>query len=59
MSFLTHTRTPAANLTRNGALVNSLPHLINLMVEDLEMDVENNEPILEPEGVEEEDPNVD
>ena len=35
MSFLTHTRTPAANITRNDALVNSLPHLINLMVEYL------------------------
>ena len=25
MNFLTHTRTPADNLTRNGALVSSIP----------------------------------
>ena len=58
MSCLTHTRTPAANLTHNGALVNSLPQLINLMVEDLKMEVENNEPITGPQGAEEEGPDM-
>lgn len=58
MSFLNHTRTPATNLTHNGALVNFLPQFINLMVEDLAMVVENNEPILEPQGKEEEDPDI-
>ena len=55
MNFLTHTRTPAENITRNGALVSSIPRLVNLMVEDLATAIQNNEPIPELQVGEEEE----
>ena len=47
MEFLAHTRTPSENITRNGALVSTIPELVNLMLEYLGTAVEENDPILQ------------
>ena len=47
MEYLSHTRTPAEKITRNGALASTIPELVNLMLEDLGTAVEENDPILQ------------
>ena len=55
MSFLTHTRTPAENITRNGALVSTIPQLVNLIIEDLATAAQGDEPIPELQDGDEEE----